>query len=189
MGTGKEKSMLPNCKTVTPNQTRPKNVAPDQTRPKNVAPGLTRGPSSLFFTKKWIPDQVRHDSHAGFVLDALRAGKHVFVEKPLCLTLGELEEISAAYEAAGPGSDAPLLMVGFNRRFAPQVVKIKELLLGLAESKSFIMTVNAGAIPVDHWTQDPAVVGGRIIGEACHFIDLLRFLVGVECCNWIISGS
>jgi len=69
-------------------------------------------------------------------------------------------------------------MVGFNRRFAPQVVKIKELLTAVAEPKSFIMTVNAGEIPADHWTQDPDIGGGRIIGEACHFIDLLRFLAG-----------
>jgi len=67
-------------------------------------------------------------------------------------------------------------MVGFNRRFAPQVVKIKELLASVSEPKSFIMTVNAGEIPADHWTQDPDIGGGRVIGEACHFIDLLRFL-------------
>jgi len=129
---------------------------------------------------------TRHDSHARFVLDALHAGKHVFVEKPLCLTLDELDEISIAYKAAGEDADqeagengkTPLLMVGFNRRFAPQVQKIKQLLTGAAEPKSFIMTVNAGAIPADHWTQDPAIGGGRIIGEACHFIDLLRFLAG-----------
>ena len=69
-------------------------------------------------------------------------------------------------------------MVGFNRRFAPQVVKIKALLAGVTGPKALVMTVNAGAIPADHWTQDPAVGGGRIIGEACHFIDLLRFLTG-----------
>ena len=70
------------------------------------------------------------------------------------------------------------LMVGFNRRFAPQVVKMKSLLAGVPEPKAFVMTVNAGAIPPDHWTQDPAVGGGRIIGEACHFVDLLQFLAG-----------
>jgi predicted dehydrogenase len=74
---------------------------------------------------------------------------------------------------------APLLMVGFNRRFAPQVQKMKALLAGVTGPKAFVMTVNAGAIPAEHWTQDPAVGGGRIIGEACHFIDLLRFLAGV----------
>jgi predicted dehydrogenase len=71
-------------------------------------------------------------------------------------------------------------MVGFNRRFAPQVIKMKELLETVREPKSFIMTVNAGFIPPDHWTQDPKVGGGRIVGEACYFIDLLRFLAGTE---------
>jgi predicted dehydrogenase len=72
----------------------------------------------------------------------------------------------------------PILTVGFNRRFAPHVVHMHKLLQGVRESKSFLMTVNAGAIPPSHWTQDPAVGGGRIIGEACHFVDLLRFLAG-----------
>jgi predicted dehydrogenase len=75
-------------------------------------------------------------------------------------------------------------MVGFNRRFAPQVQKVKQLLNGVTGPKSFIMTVNAGAIPADHWTQDPEAGGGRIIGEACHFIDLLRFLAGVPLTSW-----
>ena len=69
-------------------------------------------------------------------------------------------------------------MVGFNRRFAPHVRTITPLLAGMREPKSFVMTVNAGAIPREHWTQDPHVGGGRIIGEACHFVDLLRFLAG-----------
>lgn len=116
---------------------------------------------------------TRHDSHAGFVLKSLAAGKHVFVEKPLCLTRQELAEI----EAARSGSDA-MVMVGFNRRFAPQAQKISALLKGVTGPKSFVMTINAGAIPAGHWTQDPGVGGGRIVGEACHFIDLLRFLAG-----------
>lgn len=123
---------------------------------------------------------TRHDSHAGFVLKALQAGKHVFVEKPLCLTLDELAEIESGYSALATQDTAPpMLMVGFNRRFAPQVQKIKQLSTGVSGPKSFIMTVNAGAIPADHWTQDIEAGGGRIIGEACHFIDLLRFLAGV----------
>jgi predicted dehydrogenase len=69
-------------------------------------------------------------------------------------------------------------MVGFNRRFAPHVQQMKSLLAGVTGPKAFVMTVNAGAIPAEHWTQDPAVGGGRIVGEACHFIDLLRFLAG-----------
>ena len=75
-------------------------------------------------------------------------------------------------------------MVGFNRRFAPQAQKIKALLATVGEPKSFVMTVNAGAIPADHWTQDREVGGGRIIGEACHFIDLLRFLAGAPITGW-----
>jgi predicted dehydrogenase/threonine dehydrogenase-like Zn-dependent dehydrogenase len=114
---------------------------------------------------------TRHDSHTGFVMLALAAGKHVFVEKPLCLTLLELAQIEAA-------ASGPMVMVGFNRRFAPQVQKISALLKGVTGPKSFVMTVNAGAIPAAHWTQDLEVGGGRIIGEACHFIDLLRFLAG-----------
>lgn len=117
---------------------------------------------------------TRHDAHGGQVLAALRAGKHVFCEKPLCLQLEELDAIEA--EAAARPSQ--LLMLGFNRRFAPQVVKIRSLLDRVSEPKSFVMTVNAGAIPADHWTQDRAVGGGRIVGEACHFIDLLRHLAG-----------
>ena len=120
---------------------------------------------------------TRHDSHARLVTQGLAAGKAVFVEKPLCLTVGELAEIEQVVGPGGPGA-APLLMVGFNRRFAPQVQKIKALLAGVTGPKALVMTVNAGAIPADHWTQDPAVGGGRIIGEACHFIDLLRFLAG-----------
>lgn len=120
---------------------------------------------------------TRHNSHAHFVLAALRAGKHVFVEKPLCLTLNELKEIEDVYlKFKTENLKLPFLMVGFNRRFAPQVQKISNLLSGVTGPKSFVMTVNAGAIPAEHWTQDPDVGGGRIVGEACHFIDLLRFL-------------
>ncbi|KZX54476.1 dehydrogenase [Erythrobacter sp. HI00D59] len=116
---------------------------------------------------------TRHNSHARFAAQALRAGKHVFVEKPLALTNDELEEVKVAHEASGKH-----LMVGFNRRFAPQVQTMKRLLDTVAAPKSFAMVMNAGAIPPDHWTQDPAVGGGRIIGEACHYIDLMRFLAG-----------
>jgi len=122
---------------------------------------------------------TRHDSHARLVMDALRAGKNVFVEKPLCLTIAELSEIEALHSRLGAAGPIPRVMIGFNRRFAPQVQKIKSLLEGVSGPRSFIMTVNAGAIPADHWTQDVEVGGGRIIGEGCHFIDLLRFLAGV----------
>lgn len=121
---------------------------------------------------------TRHNSHARFVASALSAGKHVFVEKPLAVTREDLADVKAAYQEKG--AHAPLLMVGFNRRFSPQVQKMKALLDQASEPKSFIMTMNAGAIPADHWTQDNEVGGGRIIGEACHFIDLMRFLAGAE---------
>ena len=114
---------------------------------------------------------TRHNAHARAVVAALRADKHVFVEKPLAMTLNELADIEASC-----ANTNRLLMVGFNRRFAPHVVKLAALLRAVSEPKSFVMTVNAGAIPATHWTQDPAIGGGRIIGEACHFIDLLRHL-------------
>jgi predicted dehydrogenase len=116
---------------------------------------------------------TRHDSHAELVIGALKSGKHVFVEKPLCLSLQELEEIDSAYSESDQ-----LLMVGFNRRFAPHIKTINSLLDASSEPKAFVMTVNAGAIPSEHWAQDKAVGGGRIIGEACHFVDLLRYLSG-----------
>jgi predicted dehydrogenase/threonine dehydrogenase-like Zn-dependent dehydrogenase len=116
---------------------------------------------------------TRHDSHAELVVRALQSGKHVFVEKPLCLTREELSTIEHAFRASGRQ-----LMVGFNRRFSPHVRRMAALLSGMKQPKVFIITVNAGAVPRDHWTQDPALGGGRILGEACHFIDLLRHLAG-----------
>ncbi len=121
---------------------------------------------------------TRHDSHARFVAQALEAGKHIFVEKPLAIEPQELATIEDVYRKAVERGLKPHLMVGFNRRFSPQVQKIKALLAAVKEPKSFIMTMNAGAIPANHWTQDTSVGGGRIIGEACHFIDLMRFLAG-----------
>ena len=121
---------------------------------------------------------TQHNSHSHFVCELLKAGKHVFVEKPLALKLDELSAIESAYKDAWSRGDNPLLMVGFNRRFSPQMQKMKSLLVRAKEPKSFIMTVNAGAIPSDHWTQSKELGGRRIIGEGCHFIDLLRFLAG-----------
>lgn len=120
---------------------------------------------------------TQHNLHAEQVIQAINAGKNVFVEKPLALTHDELDAIEAAYnEQQGQCK----VMVGYNRRFAPHVIKMKKLLANVAEPKAFIMTMNAGAIPSDHWTQDPDIGGGRIIGEACHYIDLMRFLAGSE---------
>lgn len=118
---------------------------------------------------------TRHDTHADLAERALVSGKSVFVEKPLALAEDELDRIVAAAQSH---ERPPVVMVGFNRRFAPLAVRMKQLLDQLSEPKTFIVTVNAGAIPADHWTQDPQVGGGRIVGEACHFVDLLRYLVG-----------
>lgn len=113
---------------------------------------------------------TRHDSHADLVHQALVAGKHVFVEKPLCLTADELSTLEAAQ------SPEQLLMVGFNRRFAPLVFDLRQQLERLSRPKAFVYTCNAGAIPSEHWIQDTALGGGRLLGEACHFVDLLRYL-------------
>jgi predicted dehydrogenase len=109
------------------------------------------------------------------VLQGIAAGKHVFVEKPLAMNMAELDSIEKAYAERG-AQHLPIVTVGFNRRFAPHVVKVGHLLDDMVGPKSFVMTVNAGSIPAEHWTQDPDEGGGRVIGEACHFIDLLRFL-------------
>ncbi|PHN08589.1 bi-domain-containing oxidoreductase [Flavilitoribacter nigricans] len=115
---------------------------------------------------------TRHHQHAGQVTEALRAGKHVFVEKPLAITAVELEEIAAAY-----GQNSGSLSVGFNRRFAPLVRQARARLGDTAtQPMQVLITMNAGAIPAEHWTQDPAIGGGRVIGEACHLIDLITYL-------------
>jgi predicted dehydrogenase/threonine dehydrogenase-like Zn-dependent dehydrogenase len=116
---------------------------------------------------------TRHDSHASLVTRALEAGKHVFVEKPLALSEDELNHVEHAAQA----SDR-LLMVGFNRRFAPFTREMATRVAARSGPLAVNITVNAGAIPRDHWTQNPEVGGGRIVGEGCHFIDLARSLVG-----------
>jgi predicted dehydrogenase/threonine dehydrogenase-like Zn-dependent dehydrogenase len=145
---------------------------------------------------------TQHDSHADLVCKALDAGKHVFVEKPLAINEQQLQIIRDSVlllspslspspqpspvkgegatdnEREGAKGNGPLLMVGFNRRFSPHIVKIRELLADRAEPLTMTMTDNAGFIPPEHWTQDPERGGGRIIGEGCHFIDLLSFLAG-----------
>ena len=117
---------------------------------------------------------TRHDSHADLVVKALKAGKHVFVEKPLAITSNQLSVISKQLKA----NSQSLLTVGFNRRFSPLAQSLKSQISNLQEPKYLHYRVNAGFIPANHWTQDPALGGGRIIGEACHFIDTLTFLVG-----------
>ncbi|NOR68916.1 MAG: zinc-binding dehydrogenase [Methylomarinum sp.] len=121
---------------------------------------------------------TQHNSHAYFVAEALNEGKNVFVEKPIAIDLEQLEMVKQAYYMQQESGGTARVMVGFNRRFSPQIQKMKQLLSADSAPKSFIMTMNAGDIPVDHWTQLLDVGGGRIIGEACHFVDLMRFLAG-----------
>lgn len=114
---------------------------------------------------------TRHHAHAAQITEALQAGKHVFVEKPLALHHTELEQIKTAYSAAGKS-----LLVGFNRRFSPYVLKVKKALGSEKPLVNIVATMNAGYIPPNHWTQDMTLGGGRIIGEACHLIDLIAYL-------------
>jgi predicted dehydrogenase/threonine dehydrogenase-like Zn-dependent dehydrogenase len=118
---------------------------------------------------------TRHHLHAGQVLAALAAGKAVFCEKPLCLTEDELAAIVRARPVQGNG---PLVMVGFNRRFAPMAVQLEQFLSEISEPLAIHYRVNAGYLPPDHWVNDPEQGGGRILGEVCHFVDFLCFLAG-----------
>jgi len=142
---------------------------------------------------------TRHDQHGQQVVRALKAGKHVFTEKPLCLNAEELAEIESIYrplvtdthsaiqhpqsqilnpESKISSPSAPLLMVGFNRRFSPAAVIVREFFNSVRAPLTVSIRFNAGQIPSEHWTQDEEVGGGRIIGEACHGIDLATFLTG-----------
>ena len=127
---------------------------------------------------------TRHDSHADLVCKSLAAGKNVFVEKPMAIDLASLEQIQAQLARIKSVGRLPVLTVGFNRRFSPHVTRLKELLAANKLPKVMIMTVNAGEIPATHWTQNAEIGGGRIIGEACHFIDLLRHLAGAPIVSW-----
>ena len=133
---------------------------------------------------------TRHNNHASLVIESLKANKHVFVEKPLALNPEELDEIITLYSslstqhselsfsALSTQNSALFVMVGFNRRFAPLALKMKELLGDGQTPVNIVATMNAGFIPADFWVHDPEVGGGRIIGEACHFIDLCTWLAG-----------
>jgi predicted dehydrogenase/threonine dehydrogenase-like Zn-dependent dehydrogenase len=117
---------------------------------------------------------TRHDSHADLIIKALKAGKHVFVEKPLAINSQQLSVISKQLLK----TDNSLLLTGFNRRFSPLAKSLKSQISNLQEPKYLHYRVNAGYIPLNHWTQDEQIGGGRIIGEGCHFIDLITYLVG-----------
>jgi predicted dehydrogenase/threonine dehydrogenase-like Zn-dependent dehydrogenase len=116
---------------------------------------------------------TRHDTHADLVVKALKAGKHVFVEKPLAINSTQLSAVSKQLLKL----DHCLLTTGFNRRFAPLAQQLNSLISNLQEPKYIHYRVNAGLIPLNHWTQDPEIGGGRIIGEVCHFVDFITFLV------------
>ena len=118
---------------------------------------------------------TQHNLHAEQTISAMKAGKNVFVEKPLALSHVDIDAIEEAQKKANK-----IIMVGYNRRFSPHIQKVKQLLESKLMPKSFIMTMNAGHIPKDHWTQNAEIGGGRIIGEACHYIDLMRFLAGCK---------
>lgn len=119
----------------------------------------------------------RHDSHADHSIEALQASKHVFLEKPLCLTYSELEAIESTYkDLTDKTGNSPRFMLGYNRRFSPLIQPVSDHLASVSEPLSIIYTINAGYIPPKHWTQNPKSGGGRLLGEACHFIDLVNFL-------------
>jgi predicted dehydrogenase/threonine dehydrogenase-like Zn-dependent dehydrogenase len=120
---------------------------------------------------------TRHHLHTAQVVAALAAKKHVFCEKPLCLSEDELRTIVRAYVGI-PSAQRPALMVGFNRRFAPMIARLKLFLAPISEPLALYYRINAGYLPPDHWANDREQGGGRILGEVCHFVDLLMFLAG-----------
>ena len=126
---------------------------------------------------------TRHGEHAALTAAALRAGKNVFVEKPLALNYEQLRDVAAAYQASGRK-----LMVGFNRRFAPLVQKAKAF-FDEVSPKMIFYRINAGPLPRSHWTQDETEGGGRIIGEVCHFIDTAAYLTGDAMPKSVVAKS
>ena len=127
---------------------------------------------------------TRHNDHASQVIEALEAGKHVFVEKPLALSLEELDIISNCRIQT-----KKTVTVGFNRRFSPFSIYAKDKLGNSNSPISVIATMNAGYIPNDHWVQDIKIGGGRIIGEACHYIDLISFLTGSKVVSLVANSQ
>ena len=121
---------------------------------------------------------TQHNSHAKFVIEAIKNNKHVFVEKPLALNQGQLDEIESAYIEALKNNHQLNIMTGFNRRFSPLVKKMKSIIDKSNVPFSMIYTCNAGYIPGDNWLQNPELGGGRVIGEACHFVDIALFMAG-----------
>ena len=131
-----------------------------------------------------IAVSTQHNSHAKFVIEALKAGKNVYCEKPLCLTLDELTAIKEAYEQS-EGE----LFVGLNRRHAPLIQQIKREMKTDQIPAVYDFIGNAGFIPKDHWVHDEAAGGGRILGEACHFVDLIQYLDGSHLENLTVTAA
>lgn len=121
---------------------------------------------------------TRHDSHAAYVIKALEAGKHVFVEKPLCINVDELNDIIETYSSLLTSHSSLNLMVGFNRRFAPLIQKMKDITGDRPMAINY--RINAGIIAKDSWIQDPEISDGRIVGEVCHFVDTSSYLTGSD---------
>jgi polar amino acid transport system substrate-binding protein len=134
----------------------------------------TNDPADIFADKEIdaVVIATRHDQHAALTSAALRAGKAVFVEKPLALTVESLAEVRDAIRSSGNNR----LLVGFNRRFAPLAVQCRDFFADVKEPCSITYRVNAGALPGDSWALDPIEGGGRILGEVCHFIDTVSFV-------------
>ena len=124
---------------------------------------------------------TRHDSHADLIKRSLIKGKNIFVEKPLCINFEQLIDIEETYkniynQSLSKNANVPILMVGFNRRFAPLIKLLKDKLKNIKSPKAFVFNCNAGYIQPNHWLNNVEIGGGRLIGEACHFVDLIRFL-------------
>jgi predicted dehydrogenase len=120
---------------------------------------------------------TRHNSHANLIAEAIRKGKSVFVEKPMAILPRELEMLVDAYHHLRPNQ---MFMVGFNRRYSVLTQRLLHHLRNRIAPLQIHYRVNASFIPADHWTQDPAVGGGRIVGEVCHFVDYIQFLTGSD---------
>ncbi|MCB1184551.1 bi-domain-containing oxidoreductase [bacterium] len=123
---------------------------------------------------------TRHDQHGPLTLAALAAGKHVFVEKPLCLTRADLAAIARQVHERENAGTMPVLQVGFNRRFSSAAVKARAHFGADPGPLTMMYRISAGHIPKEHWTQDPVEGGGRILGEVCHFIDLMQFMCDAD---------